>query len=240
MAFISISKGDRVDIKVQYRNIGDVVYTSKVLDFLDRDNQIVAISMPSRADKVLNMLPNKEYDVTIYIDMAMIVFKGFFEGYAKKDDEYFVALRLSSEGYKIQRREFFRFSCSIGMIFTVLDFEEGDLTAEIFHEAGMVEQHEALVRDIGGGGLRFITDSDLSLEHYVQCSLKLGNIILKLKCQILEKQYVPKAAKNFQYRILFNDITKAQQEEIINFIFSEQRKQRKTAPFVGQENKSLD
>ncbi|MDR2167786.1 MAG: PilZ domain-containing protein [Clostridiales bacterium] len=228
MSFQSIQAGNRLDIKVQYRNIGDVVYTSRVLNVLDAKNQTVAITMPVRIDKILNMLPNKEYEVTAYIDQAMMVFKGFFEGYAKKDDDYFVALRLSAEGYKIQRREFFRFSCNISLTFTVIDFEEGDLAAEILHAAGMVDIHEGVAKDIGGGGLRFMSDSDLNLEHLIQTTVQLGDATLVTKGRILEKQYLPKAVLKYQYRVLFTDITKAQQEEIAKYIFVEQRKQRKT------------
>ena len=235
MAFHNIKVGNRLDVKVQYRNIGDVVYVSRVLDILDAKNFTLAISMPIRVDKPLNMLPNKKYDVTFYIDLAMVVFEAYFEGYIKKEKENFVALRLSNEGYKIQRREFFRFACSIPMTFTVLDFEEGDLGAEILHEAGMVEVHEALIKDIGGGGLRFMTDSDLSLEFPVKCAISLGHTTLNLKGRILEKQHLPKGAKHFQYRVLFSDISKSSQEEIINFIFAEQRKQRKTVPQSGQD-----
>ena len=234
MGFQSIKVGNRIDIKVQYRNIGDVIYTGKVLDFLDLRNQTIATTLPARVDKTLEMLPNKEYDVTIYIDMAMIVFKGFFEGYIKKDDELIVALRLSNEGYKIQRREFFRFSCSIPITFCVIDFEKDDLTASIYHEAGLTKKHEAIVKDVGGGGLRFLTDSDLNLEFPVECTLTLGTINLVLDGRILEKQYSPKAAQQFQYRILFTGISKSEQEEIINFIFAEQRKQRKSVPQAGE------
>jgi len=234
VAFHNVKKGNRLDVKVQYRNIGDVVYVSKVLDILDEKNFTLAITMPTRADKALSLLPNKKYDVTVYVDQAMIVFDAYFEGYIKKDKEKLVALRLSNEGYKIQRREFFRFSCSIPMNFTVIDFEEGDLAAEIMHEAGMTEMHEAVVKDIGGGGLRFMTDSDLSLEYLVECTITLGSITLKLRGRILEKQYLPKAAHHFQYRVLFTDISKSSQEDIINFIFAEQRKQRKTVPQAGE------
>ncbi|MDR2167787.1 MAG: flagellar brake domain-containing protein [Clostridiales bacterium] len=108
MSFQSIQAGNRLDIKVQYRNIGDMVYTSRVLNILDAKNQTVAITMPVRIDKILNMLPNKEYKVTAYIDRAIMVFKGFFEGYARRGEDHFVALRLSTAGYKIRRREFFR------------------------------------------------------------------------------------------------------------------------------------
>jgi len=229
MSFSNIQAGNKLDIRVQYRNMGEVVYASKVMDILDADTSMLAIYLPMRSGKVLGMLHGKEYDVTVYTDYAMIAFKGYFEGYVKDGGNYFVALRLSNEGYRIQRREFFRFSCNIPIRYSILDFDTEDEQAKILHDIGMAEVMEGTVKDIGGGGLRFMTESDLNLDHLVECTVILGDVSMIIKGKILEKQYTPKSILKYQYRLLFIDIPLSYQETIINFIFAEQRKQRQTS-----------
>jgi c-di-GMP-binding flagellar brake protein YcgR len=79
-----------------------------------------------------------------------------------------------------------------------------------------------------------MTERDLGLEHPIQCTLILGTTTMVLKGKILEKHFMPKSTLKFQYRVLFIDISQNSQEEIINYIFSEQRKQRRVsfAPWV--------
>jgi c-di-GMP-binding flagellar brake protein YcgR len=105
--------------------MGDMVYVSRVLDILDERNSVLSIYTPVRGDDSLEMYHGREYDITVYSDQAMYIFKGYFEGYVKDGENYFVALRLSGEGYKVQRREFFRFTCNLTMKYSILDLMKG-------------------------------------------------------------------------------------------------------------------
>ncbi|MCL2235549.1 MAG: flagellar brake protein [Defluviitaleaceae bacterium] len=234
MSFSSINIGDKLDIKVHFRNMGDIVYTSKVIDVLDKRNNILTIYQPLRGDQPLDMLQGREYEITVYSAQAMMVFKGYFEGFVKDGEDYFVALRLSNDGFRVQRREFFRFSCNILMRFSIVEDEDGDENEDIYDVLIQAMRHDqftdvfdGIVKDIGGGGLRFVSDKDLDLNNPMRCELTLGNKDMMLKGRILEKQYLPKTAHKFQYRVLFMDIPLDHQEEIVKYIFEEQKKQRR-------------
>ncbi|MCL2752841.1 MAG: flagellar brake domain-containing protein [Defluviitaleaceae bacterium] len=227
MAFDFINIGDKLDIKVMYKNNSEQVYSSQIIDVLDKSNYVLAVTQASRNDEILEMYQDREYDVTIYTSESIIAFKGFFEGFIKGDGQIYKALRLSKDSYKMQRREFFRFSCDIPLKFMVMDFEEGDVAAELFFKAGMSTEYEGNAKDIGGGGLRFVTEHDLNMDYQIQIELTLGLTKLVLVGLILEKQYVPKTAQKYQYRVLFINIEPEYQESIISYIFSQQRKQRR-------------
>ncbi|MCL2619552.1 MAG: flagellar brake protein [Defluviitaleaceae bacterium] len=238
MSFNKVSVGDRIDIKVNFRNMGEAVYTTKVLDILDKRNNILSIYQPSRGDQPLDMLQGREYEVVVYTEQAMIVFKGYFEGFVKDGNNYFVALRLSNDGFRVQRREFFRFSCSIPLVFSVIENEDEEVENDDIYNAliqamtheKLAETFEGIVKDIGGGGLRFLSDVDLDLEKPLRCELTLGDKTMMIKGSPLEKQFLPKTTHKFQYRVIFKDIAIGLQEEIIKYIFEEQKKQRR---FVG-------
>jgi len=228
MAFNLVQIGDKIDIKVQFKNNSEVAYASMIVGILDEEDYVLSIHRPMRNDEVLEMFQDKEYNVTAYSGDAMLVFKAYFEGFVKQEDEVLLALRLSKDGYKIQRREFFRFSCSIPMRFRVMDFDEGDIVKEGFFKAGLGDVLEGEVKDIGGGGLRFITESNLNMDYRLECVFPLGNTEITLVGLILEKQYLPKTVQSYQYRIIFIDIEKEFQDEIIGFIFTQQRKLRRS------------
>lgn len=232
MAFCSIELGCKLDIKVQYRNMGEVVYVSKVLKILDADAFELAAYPPVRSGEFLEMLHDKEYDVTAYTDQSMIVFKAYFGGFLESDTvkapKAPITLRFTNEGHKVQRREFFRFPCNISMSFSIVDYDEEDEAAKIFRELGLSEAvtYEGIIKDIGGGGMRFVSDKELGLENPIYCNFVLGSIAVSAKGRILEKQHLPKSNPSYQYRLLFLEIDKTAQEEIVNYIFAQQRNQR--------------
>ena len=245
MSFSNISVGDKMDIKVQFRNMGEIVYTSKVLDILDKRNNILTIYQPVRGDQPLDMLQGREYEVTVYTKQAMIVFKGYFEGFVKDGEHYYVALRLSNDGYRVQRREFFRFSCNLIMRCSIIeDVDEDELNNNIvdtllqtIRHDQLAETFQGIVKDIGGGGLRFVSDKELDLDNYIRCELNLGTNTMMLKGQLLEKQFLPKSTHKFQYRVLFINISVDEQEEIVRYIFDEQKKQRRVVGGADEKEK---
>ncbi|MCL2854260.1 MAG: flagellar brake protein [Defluviitaleaceae bacterium] len=242
MSFVNITVGDKLDIKVQFRNMGEIVYTSKVLDILDKRNNILSVYQPARGDQLLDMLQGREYEVTVYTKQAMLVFKGYFEGFVKDGENYFVALRLSNDGYRVQRREFFRFSCNIDMKYSIIEGEAEEEENEDLYSAiiqtvrldQLGETFEGIIKDIGGGGLRFVTDKEMDLRNPIRCEFILGDNHMVLKGQVLEKQFLPKTTHKFQYRVIFTGIPLEQQEEIVKYIFDEQKKQRRVVGNVPQ------
>jgi len=224
MSFDTIRIGDKVELKSIYNP--NVVYSSKAVDILDVKERMISIYTPVLAGTNMPMRSDETYIATIFTNHNLIRFKCTFEGYLKEELNFFVVLRLLDNGDKIQRREFFRFTCMLAMKFSIMDFGDNE-AARVMHNQGVTEKYDAVVRDIGGGGIRFITHQDLELEHPIQCTIMLGVSTMMLNGRLLEKQYMPRSGMKFQYRALFLDISTTAQEEIVNYIFTEQRRQRK-------------
>ncbi|MBZ4669253.1 MAG: uncharacterized protein JG775_2406 [Defluviitaleaceae bacterium] len=109
---------------------------------------------------------------------------------------------------KFQRREFFRFECVIPF-----QFQVGDLW-----ESG-------IIKDISGGGIRFITNSQLNTKENLVMRIPLEAEEILLSGKILIKEDSNTELYKYQYRVMFDDIKKNDQDAIIQYIFMQQRKQ---------------
>ena len=228
MAFEFINIGDKIEI-FSARDPNSL-YASKVLDIIDAGEQILSMYTPVLAGKTLTMNTADEYSVVVSTNHTLLRFPCVFEGYMKEELNYFVAIKLEGDGDKLQRREFFRFTCMLAMKFSVLDFEDNE-AARVLHASGYAAINDAIVRDIGGGGMRFISGAELDPKYHIQCTIMLGTTTIRVKCQIIEKQDFSHPSMCYQYRALFLDIPQQTQEEIVGYIFTEQRKRRKVTAF---------
>ena len=224
MQFDAINVGDRAELIVA--GYPKTVYRTKVTNILDEGERVLSIYVPTLSGRNLRMTANQDYIISVFTNHSIIRFICVFEGYVKEDLNIFVAIRIVDTGEKIQRREFFRFTCMLAMKFSVIDYGDNE-AAKILHSSGHVKHYDAIVRDIGGGGIRFITVAELAMDNSIECTILLGSTTLKANGQLLEKQYMPKSTMKYQYRALFYDLSPTVQEEIINYIFVEQRRQRK-------------
>jgi hypothetical protein len=88
-----------------------------------------------------------------------------------------------------------------------------------------------MVVDIGGGGVRFITIEDYELEELIICCFDLEvrgqNKKMQVLGKVLSKKKVPDEEQKQEFRVQFTNITPAEREEIIQYIFEEERKQRR-------------
>jgi len=226
-AFDMVQVGDRVEIS-EIGKSEDISYKSKVVDMPKIGGRALSIFAPSAGESVapFKMQVGEQYTLVAHTRDYLVKFTCSFEGYIKEQANYFVVIKILDEGIKLQRREFFRFTCMLAMKFSVMYTGDNE-AAKLLSNSGYSTMHNGVIRDIGGGGIRFITNEDLEAEGLIQCTIMLGHTAMLIKGKILDKQYMPKSNMKFQYRALFLDVSQATQDEIVNFIFAEQRKQKK-------------
>ena len=138
----------------------------------------------------------------------------FFDWF-KKDDTSEVKNTSNNKHKKLQRRDFFRFTCVMDMKFSAIHNSEHTLL------------HNAIIKDISAGGIRFITNTNLSLEQLIKCTIMLNDTTVMVTGKVLEKQYISETIMKFQYRVLFLDVPRNIQDTIMHYIFTEQKKRNK-------------
>ncbi len=211
-----IKTGDRVEINTNPRVAGQNPLVSQVEE--NMGNGEILIHMPINYGKFSKLSENISYSVVFFTDKGMVRFDAVLVSHKREEDFLLELIRLKGDGEKIQRREFYRFNCLLPIKFTPLTglSDHAHIPAEAFQDG--------IAKDISGGGIRFVSNYDLSGVTEVECILMLNNSCVVIKGRILQRQFFPKSNYKYQYRVLFSPSFRMEQEKIITYIFDEQRK----------------
>lgn len=237
MLSILISPGDKVELQAveRLREEGAEedrkVYHSQVYDILSADR--MEVIMPMEKTKLILLPVDSVYDVVFYTSGALYqCFARIIDRY-KSNNVYILVLELTSNLRKHQRREFYRFSCALDMCSRPLVEEEMKAIEQkeaLYLTPGLPLKRSVIV-DISGGGLRFIADQKYEKDSMIYCTY---NLLLdgqskeySLVGKILNVKPVENKRGVFEHRVQYIDIEVEKREEIIRYIFQEERKNRK-------------
>ena len=232
-----ISPGNRVELKATGKIWMDddartkQIYMSKILDITSDDR--IEVLMPYEKGRLVLLPVDGEYNLCFYSN------RGLFQCYSRivdryrSDNIYVLVLDLTSELQKLQRREYYRFSCALELKSRLCSKEE--LEAFEMNRAYLVSPGNNLQRsvvvDISGGGLRFVANFKYEEESTIYCSYRLpGNVNDKdyeMICNVLMVQELENRPGLYEHRIQYIYIDETSREDIIHFIFEEERKIRK-------------
>ena len=231
-----ISPGNRVELKATGKIWMDEdartkqIYMSKVMDITSDDR--IEVLMPFEKGKLVLLPVDGEYSLCFYST------KGLFQCYSRivdryrSDNMYILVLDLMSNLQKLQRREYYRFSCALELksrLCSTEEFEAFKRNRKYLVDPGSLEK--SVVVDISGGGLRFVANFMYEEGSTIYCSYRLpGNINDKeyeMICNVLKVQELESRPGLFEHRIQYISIDETSREDIIHFIFEEERKIRK-------------
>lgn len=233
--FISI--GDRIELQSVERGLGGQaetelkVYRSTVHDILSEDT--MEIIMPMEHTKLVLLSVDSEYDLIIYGANGLYQCFARITDRYKSNNVYILVVELITNLRKYQRREFYRFSCALEIGIHALEEGENDFSdnkKQYCLPTGTALE-EGVIVDISGGGIRFV-----SVERYEPGKLLYCRYILTVggkekEYEILGKVLAVKEVENrkgiYEHRIQYYNLDKDIREEIIRFIFEEERKERK-------------
>lgn len=232
--------GSRVDLQAIGRSKGYLgnngenkeerkAYQSQVIDVLSEDR--VEISMPMEQSKLILLPVDGEFDLYFYTD------GGLYQCYARVVDRYknnslyVLVLDLISNLRKHQRREYYRFSCALEMNSRQLQEEEEKALEDKNDENILTPQlplKSSVIVDISGGGLRFVANYDYEPQSKILCRINLmmhgkmkeHNLVGK----VLSVRELENRKGVFEHRVQFIHVDADEREEIIKYIFDEERK----------------
>ena len=232
-----ISPGNRVELKATGKIWMDEdartkhIYMSKVMDVTSDDR--IEVLMPFEKGKLVLLPVDGEYSLCFYST------KGLYQCYSRivdryrSDNIYILVLDLTSELQRLQRREYYRFSCALELKSRTCT--KGELEAFEKNRKFLVDKTKPLQRsvivDISGGGLRFVANFQYEEGSIVYCSYRLprgaNDREYEMICSILKVQELESRPGLFEHRIQYVYIDEPSREDIIHFIFEEERKIRK-------------
>lgn len=200
------------------------VLTSKVYDVLD--SNLLQIAMPIYEGKMVPLGMDTVYSATFYTE------KGLFECFVKVTSRYksgqlfCLEVTMLNQLTKVQRRQFFRLDCAIDGYSRIISDEE--------YDTGIYEDDDnwnnIRIADISGGGVKMY-------QHL--CVEPNEIVLLKFNLPIEEKLFgvetmgrilraVPFNGRTdiYDHRVEFMNISKENRDNIVKYIFEEQRMKR--------------
>lgn len=237
-----IQPGNKVDLCMlqqieQERKTGvrAHIYRSEVTGILADDE--LELSMPKESGKLVMLPIGIRFEFVFYSKDGLYRGKGLVEERYKSDNQYRLRVSLKSQLQKYQRREFSRMPCEIGMAYYAISMEQA-INVPIGQFQEMISLPEfcdvrkvGSIVDISGGGARFLSDTENMNHSYILIEVRLHN------GQELEPYYIPAHIlsssvsktdrERFETRAEFIIKDRKIREEIIRYIFDEERKNRK-------------
>lgn len=239
-----IRPGDKVDIELLQQveqNHGDYdsgkMYKSQVLDVIENDN--IEISMPIEGGK-LQLLPlGVRYEFMFYSMGSLYRGVGQIKERYKRENVYMLEIELRSQLEKYQRREFYRFPCLMDVNYYVLTEEEMELEPAnaVFVQLQQKENKDrekvGQIIDLSGGGMKFIAKQELAPKQHLLITMRLISTSIDQQFCIVgsvisceERERVREKEKNYEIRFKFLLEDDKIREQIIRYIFEEERRTR--------------
>lgn len=231
-----VSPGDKIEMRSHVDNVlpdgsqGVKVYTTKVYDLKDDDH--IEILMPIEHTQIVLLPVGYEYDVCFFAKGG--IYRTTLRVTDRQKDEgmFILIAELTSNLHKFQRREYYRFNCLVDVEARLLredefkSIEEGK--PDVDYAAPMID---GVIVDISGGGARFLTTTPLVEGKEVILKFKLSIMDVDrpflLLANILYSKKIENRPGHFENRVKYEYISNSTREEIIRYIFDEERKNRK-------------
>lgn len=231
-----VMPGNKVEIQAVERvkfadeNEKKRVYVSQVNDILSEER--LEVLMPMEKSKLILLPVNAEYDLYFYTPTGLYqCFVNVIDRY-KSENQFILLLELTSNLRKFQRREYYRLGCALEMNARPLEKEEVNAVENnsTFLVPGLPLKRSVIV-DISGGGIRFVGSYCYEPDSLVYCKYSLvidGNAKeYTLVSKVLMVRELEDRPGYYEHRAQYINIDTVEREEIIRFIFEEERKHRK-------------
>lgn len=200
------------------------IYLSKINQILVEDK--IEIMMPMEQAKYA-LLPKD-----IVYNMVAFTEHGLYECNVKIGERYkngnifLQVVEVVGPVKRHQRREFYRYDCSLPIYCRHVTPEEQESMVWDREVTGI----ECTAIDLGGGGVRFITDGIFDKDVPVICAIELvfkGKIKeIQAMGKIISISPIKERKQSREIRVQFEEISNAAREDIIQYIFEDERKRR--------------
>ena len=240
--FISI--GDKIELQVvshEYEEKPDTpvrVYHSEVNEIQSEDT--IEIKMPMEKTKLILLPIDSEYDMVFYGSSGLFQCLGRIIDRYKSNNTYLLLVEMTSNLRKYQRREFYRLRCALEMHARALREDEIQTVESRmpYSLANDLPLKESVIVDISGGGLRFVSTHAFKQGSLLSCCYHLMNGGEHKKYEVISKVIscieLDNRPGTFEHRVQYYDIDPTEREEIIKYIFEEERKSRQKKRFNSE------
>lgn len=240
--------GDKIELKLldQTGRVmkGKMLLVSQLIDFIDGD--VISIATPIIYGKVIFLVKGSHYSLCFYSNKNLYECNCEVIGHYKDKNLDIVHVKLQSDLEKFQRRQYYRLECVIESKYRVITEDEIKLEEkskdETISETLKFKINEKLdeiksawipgtVTDISGGGARLNSNKliEAGEKVLVQFDLSYRDDCkrLELPSCVIASNHIENRVGQYEHRVQFVNIGKREREDIIKYIFEQDRRRRK-------------
>lgn len=237
-----IKAGDKIDLQTidhiegEGNENSNKVYVSSVCEIVSEDT--LEIMMPMEKGKLILLPVDSKYNLIFYGENGLYECPARIIDRYKSNNVYILVMELISSLRKYQRREFYRFSCALEMCSRSLREEELQSLETLKPEKLVHDEplKRSIIVDISGGGLRFLSTQKYEPDTmlYICYHLLTGNVSKKYELfgKVLSIKKLENRAGVWEHRVQYYNLDEKIREEIIKYIFEEERKSRRKERFL--------
>ena len=208
------------DFKLKINDRVEVIKDEKAYKALIMDLQVdfFTINLPVNDGEYLMLHPEEKIELTSYLDDGKC-YKFYSEVILRGKESNIIFYKLSSpfDVEKIQRRNFFRVDLT-----NDINYKKITLVKEV--DFDNIPYKKGLMVDLSAGGLKLKTRENIKNDDLLLVKMKVNEIELELKCNIVRIENTPDKSKLCGLR--FIDILPGQSELIVKELFKIMRRQR--------------
>ena len=228
-----VKVGDRIDIESIKKNSSTSekkTYKSQVFDIESEDR--IKVAMPFEQGKMVLLPVDEEFNLCFYTPNGLYQCLGRVSDRYKSDKIYVLVMDLTTDIRKYQRREYYRLNCVLDMKSTMINQADVASFSEKVHfiDTDLTFDNGTMV-DISGGGARFISKVKYPKDSNILFTFNLFvndmNTAYKLLGKVLVSQEIANREGEYEHRIMFVNIMNDDRENIIKYIFEEERRIRR-------------
>ena len=231
-----ISPGDKLELKSTVQvtlpdgTEGVKTYRTSVYNILE-DGKLELV-MPMEQTKLVLLPVGGEYDVCFYSHKGVYRTDVRIVDRQKVNGMYILIVELISSLHTYQRREYYRFNCIVDVMAREMTKYEEDAFARgrtyIVSEQDMIK---GVIVDISGGGTRFVSKHKFTEDSMILMQFDLSILgsyrSFLLAAKVIYSGEIENREEEYENRVKFEYIDTMTREEIIRYIFDEERKNRK-------------
>lgn len=244
-----VSIGDKIEIK-QLDQKGALIksaktYVSQMVDFGPDDN--ISIATPIKNGMIFLLEKWVNYRLYFYTIKGLYQCDCTMVQTYRENKMVLALVKVTSDPKKIQRRQYYRLECVHDMVYRLITEEETKLERKL-HSAKTIDSEEqaeimkklsqlnniwiqASITDLSGGGCRFNSLQMLKSGDKVRIKfdITVRNVIksMDINADIVESQKILDRSGVYENRAEFYDIMKNDREELIKYIFEQERRLRR-------------
>jgi c-di-GMP-binding flagellar brake protein YcgR len=174
--------------------------------------------VPLHIGTIMNVyfIKKRENDIHLYKLEAEVMAR------ETSENLHLLRIRIQGEPEKVQRREYYRLSCSVEVRYRIVDYLN-----EVYNEN--IGFKRTFARNISGGGVCLLLEDKVEVGSILECEVHPeGDRMIRFFGQVVRYDKSEREGR-FKYEagIAYIRINESDRETVVRFIFEEQRKMRK-------------